>query len=143
MPPDDGLVAVGARRYEVDRHSADFLHPAEIGLRRRRQVAEARDAHRARLPSRQLLVDGLAFGQEIGAVIERRKDAAGQALDEAAVQAWFKRKGVPWEKSPKVVKFVDAIPKTATGKDQRLKFAPLFEGLYETQFKPSEAWKKA
>lgn len=83
------------------------------------------------------------LGQEIGAVIERRKDAAGAALDEAAVQAWFKRRSVPWEKSPKVVKFVDAIPKTATGKDQRLKFAPLFEGLYETQFKPSEAWKKA
>ena len=81
------------------------------------------------------------LGQEIGAVIERKPDAAGAALTEASVQAWFKRKGVPWEKSPKVVKFVDAIPKTATGKDQRLKFAPLFEGLYETQFKPSDAWK--
>jgi acyl-CoA synthetase (AMP-forming)/AMP-acid ligase II len=83
------------------------------------------------------------LGQEIGAVLERKKDDAGAALDEAAVIAWFKRKGVPWEKSPKVVKFVDAIPKTATGKDQRLKFAPLFEGLYETQFKPSDTWKKA
>lgn len=83
------------------------------------------------------------LGQEIGAVIERRKDADGARLDEDEVIAWFKRKGVPWEKSPKVVKFVDAIPKTATGKDQRLKFAPLFEGLYETQFRPGEAWKKA
>jgi long-chain acyl-CoA synthetase len=83
------------------------------------------------------------LGQEIGAVVERRKDPAGAALDEAAVQAWFKRRGVPWEKSPKVVRFVDAIPKTATGKDQRLKFAPLFEGLYETQFRPSDAWKTA
>jgi long-chain acyl-CoA synthetase len=83
------------------------------------------------------------LGQEIGAVIERRKDEAGAKLDEAAVQAWFKRRSVPWEKSPKVVKFVDAIPKTATGKDQRLKFAPLFEGLYETQFRPSDAWKNA
>jgi len=82
------------------------------------------------------------LGQEIGAVIERRPDAAGAALTEASVQAWFKRKGVPWEKSPKVVRFVEAIPKTATGKDQRLKFAPLFESLYETQFKPSEAWKQ-
>jgi acyl-CoA synthetase (AMP-forming)/AMP-acid ligase II len=80
------------------------------------------------------------LGQEIGAVVERKP---GAALTEAGVQAWFKRKGVPWEKSPKVVKFVDAIPKTATGKDQRLRFAPLFEGLYETQFKPSEAWKTA
>jgi acyl-CoA synthetase (AMP-forming)/AMP-acid ligase II len=70
------------------------------------------------------------MGQEIGAVIELQK-------------AWFKRKGVPWEKSPKVVKFVDAIPKTATGKDQRLRFAPLFEPYYETQFKPSDAWKQA
>lgn len=83
------------------------------------------------------------LGQEIGAVIERKKDPEGAALTEEAVQAWFKRKGVPWEKSPKVVRFVDAIPKTATGKDQRLKFAPLFEGLYETQFKPSDAWKRA
>lgn len=89
------------------------------------------------------------MGQEIGAVIERKKAAdgtstqEGAALDEAAVQAWFKRKGVPWEKSPKLVLFVDAIPKTATGKDQRLKFAPLFAAHYETQFKPSEAWKKA
>ena len=83
------------------------------------------------------------LGQEIGAVIERRKDTEGAQLTEETVQAWFKRRHVPWEKSPKVVKFVDAIPKTATGKDQRLKFAPLFEGLYETQFKPSEAWKKA
>jgi long-chain acyl-CoA synthetase len=80
------------------------------------------------------------LGQEIGAVIERKP---GAKLEEADVQAWFKHKGVPWEKSPKVVKFVDAIPKTATGKDQRLRFAPLFEGLYETQFKPSDAWKAA
>ncbi|HUR60917.1 MAG TPA: class I adenylate-forming enzyme family protein [Candidatus Thermoplasmatota archaeon] len=89
------------------------------------------------------------LGQEIGAVIERRKDAGGKvtpegaALDEASVQAWFKRRNVPWEKSPKVVRFVEAIPKTATGKDQRLRFSPLFEGLYETQFRPSDAWKQA
>ncbi|MFO1535069.1 MAG: hypothetical protein ABR586_05345, partial [Thermoplasmatota archaeon] len=83
------------------------------------------------------------LGQEIGAVIERRPGVTEAQLGEATVQAWFKRRGVPWEKSPKVVKFVDAIPKTATGKDQRLRFAPLFEGLYETQFKPSEAWKSA
>ncbi|MEA3203302.1 MAG: hypothetical protein QOI63_977 [Thermoplasmata archaeon] len=80
------------------------------------------------------------LGQEIGAVIERKP---GAVLTEADVQAWFRRKGVPWEKSPKVVQFVDAIPKTATGKDQRLRFAPLFEALYETQFRPSEAWKGA
>jgi acyl-CoA synthetase (AMP-forming)/AMP-acid ligase II len=80
------------------------------------------------------------MGQEIGAVIELQK---GANLTEGAVQAWFKRKGVPWEKSPKVVKFVEAIPKTATGKDQRLKFAPLFESYYEAQFKPSDAWKQA
>ncbi len=72
------------------------------------------------------------LGQEIGAVIEKKP---GAQLDEAAVLAWFKAKGVPWEKSPKVVKFVEAIPKTATGKDQRLRFAPLFEGYYETQFR--------
>jgi long-chain acyl-CoA synthetase len=80
------------------------------------------------------------LGQEIGAVVERKP---GAQLTEAEVQAWFKRKGVPWEKSPKVVKFVDAIPKTATGKDQRLRFAPLFEGLYETQFRPSDSWTSA
>jgi long-chain acyl-CoA synthetase len=83
------------------------------------------------------------LGQEIGAVVERRATPEGAALTEAAVQGWFKRRGVPWEKSPKVVKFVDAIPKTATGKDQRLRFAPLFEGLYETQFRPSQAWQGA
>lgn len=84
------------------------------------------------------------MGQEIGAVLEKRKDASGKLtpeaakIDDAAVIAWFKAKGIPWEKSPKVVKFVDAIPKTATGKDQRLKFAPLFEAYYETQFKPTK-----
>ncbi len=83
------------------------------------------------------------LGQEIGAVVERKPGPEGAALTEAAVQAWFKRKGVPWEKSPKLVKFVDAIPKTATGKDQRLRFAPLFEGTYETQFRPGDAWKTA
>ncbi len=89
------------------------------------------------------------MGQEIGAVLERKKGPDGQptpegkALDEATVQEWFKHQGVPWEKSPKLVQFVDAIPKTATGKDQRLRFAPLFEAHYETQFKPSDAWKKA
>jgi long-chain acyl-CoA synthetase len=83
------------------------------------------------------------LGQEIGAVIERKPGVTEEQLSEATVQAWFKRRGVPWEKSPKVVRFVDAIPKTATGKDQRLRFAPLFEGLYETQFKPGEAWKSA
>ncbi len=79
------------------------------------------------------------LGQEVGAVIEKKP---GAALDEAAVQEWFRSRGVPWEKTPKVVKFVDAIPKTATGKDQRLRFAPLFEGYYETQFRPGPAWKK-
>jgi long-chain acyl-CoA synthetase len=78
------------------------------------------------------------MGQEIGAVIEVRK---GASLDEAAVLAWFKAKGVPWEKSPKVVRFVEAIPKTATGKDQRLRFAPLFESYYTTQFRPGDARK--
>lgn len=83
------------------------------------------------------------LGQEIGAVIERRKGVPEAELNESSVQAWFKKRGVPWEKSPKLVRFVEAIPKTATGKDQRLKFAPLFEGHYETQFKPSEAWTGA
>lgn len=83
------------------------------------------------------------MGQEIGAVIERKAGATHAALDEAAVMQWFKQKGVPWDKSPKVVKFVDAIPKTATGKDQRLRFAPLFEEYYTTQFRPTEAWLKA
>lgn len=72
------------------------------------------------------------LGQEIGAVIEKKP---GAQLDEAAVQAWFAAQGVPWEKSPKAVKFVQVIPKTATGKDQRLRFAPLFEAYYETQFR--------
>lgn len=84
------------------------------------------------------------LGQEVGAVVERRKGADGQPTPEGAsltqesVQAWFRSRNVPWEKTPKVVKFVDAIPKTATGKDQRLRFAPLFDEYYEMQFKPSK-----
>ncbi|MHB8634583.1 MAG: class I adenylate-forming enzyme family protein [Thermoplasmatota archaeon] len=80
------------------------------------------------------------FGQEIGAVIERVK---GATVGEEEVQAWFRRRGIPWEKSPKVVKFVDSIPKTATGKDQRLRFAALFDGYYEATFRPSQEWLKA
>jgi long-chain acyl-CoA synthetase len=83
------------------------------------------------------------LGQEVGAVIERKAGTTERDLDEAKVLEWFRAKGIPWEKTPKVVKFVDAIPKTATGKDQRLRFAPLFEGYYETQFRPAEAWRKA
>ncbi len=75
------------------------------------------------------------LGQEIGAVIERRADTTEAQLNPQIVMDWFKAKGVPWEKSPKVVQFVEAIPKTATGKDQRLRFAPLFEEYYEKQFK--------
>ncbi|HLF16898.1 MAG TPA: class I adenylate-forming enzyme family protein [Candidatus Thermoplasmatota archaeon] len=82
------------------------------------------------------------LGQEVGAVIERRKGTKDAELSEATVQEWFRARNVPWEKTPKVVKFVEQIPKTATGKDQRLKFAPLFEGYYETQFRPGEAWKR-
>jgi long-chain acyl-CoA synthetase len=82
------------------------------------------------------------LGQEVGAVVERRQ-GIGPELSEATVIEWFRAKGIPWEKTPKVVKFVEAIPKTATGKDQRLRFAPLFEGYYETQFRPTEAWRKA
>lgn len=83
------------------------------------------------------------LGQEVGAVVERKATPEGAALSEAAVLAWFKQKGIPWEKSPKVVCFVEAIPKTATGKDQRLRFAPLFEAHYTTQFKPGDAWRSA
>src|SRR5688572_22718359 len=83
------------------------------------------------------------LGQEVGAVVERKQGTTERELSEASVIEWFRAKGVPWEKTPKVVKFVDAIPKTATGKDQRLRFAPLFEGYYETQFRPTEAWKRA
>ena len=82
------------------------------------------------------------LGQEIGAVVERKPGVTEAQLDEAKVQDWFRERGIPWEKSPKVVRFVDAIPKTATGKDQRLRFAPLFEGLYETQFRPGPAWRR-
>ncbi|MFO1533000.1 MAG: class I adenylate-forming enzyme family protein [Thermoplasmatota archaeon] len=83
------------------------------------------------------------LGQEVGAVVERQPGIPEKDLNEISVIDWFRAKGIPWEKTPKVVKFVDAIPKTATGKDQRLRFAPLFEGYYEMQFRPTEAWRRA
>lgn len=72
------------------------------------------------------------LGQEIGAVVELEK---GAKLDETAMWAHFASRGVPWEKTPKVLKLADSIPKTATGKDQRLRFAPLFQEYYESEFR--------
>src|SRR5262245_40545145 len=60
MSQDDGVLAIRAGRYEVDRHTADLLDALEVGARRRRQLAVTRQRDRAFRPARHFLVDRLA-----------------------------------------------------------------------------------
>lgn len=79
------------------------------------------------------------LGQEIGAVVELKP---GASLTDGELWDHFEARHVPWEKTPKVLKVVDSIPKTATGKDQRLRFAALFEAYYESEFRRRPARTK-
>ncbi len=72
------------------------------------------------------------MGEEIGAVVQLK---AGADLTEEEMFRYFQRLGWPWEKTPKVLRVVKEIPQTATGKDQRLKFASLFDGYYTKEFR--------
>lgn len=72
------------------------------------------------------------YGEEVGAYIV---PAEGKELDADAIIA-YSRTRMPFEKSPKVVVFGDAIPITSTGKVQRLKLHPQFTHWEDTQFKP-------
>ncbi|MGH7163869.1 MAG: class I adenylate-forming enzyme family protein [Planctomycetota bacterium] len=80
----------------------------------------------------------LKFGQEVGAVLMLE---SGARVDEEAVWRHFHSLGYPWDKTPKVVRLVDEIPTTATGKDQRLRFAPLFEGLERELFRRPDSFR--
>jgi len=80
----------------------------------------------------------LRFGQEVGAVLML---APGARVTVEEVWSHFHRLGYPWDKTPKVVRIVDEIPTTATGKDQRLRFAPLFEGLEQETFRRPDSWR--
>ncbi len=78
------------------------------------------------------------FGQEVGAVLMLQP---GASLATEAVWRHFHALGYPWDKTPKVVRTVEEIPTTATGKDQRLRFAPLFAGLEEERFPRPAFWR--
>jgi len=78
------------------------------------------------------------FGQEVGAVVMLEK---GAGIDEERMWRHFHALGYPWDKTPKVLRIVEEIPTTATGKDQRLRFAPLFEGLERADFPRPAFWR--
>ncbi|MGQ0612929.1 MAG: class I adenylate-forming enzyme family protein [Planctomycetaceae bacterium] len=78
------------------------------------------------------------FGQEVGAVLMLQP---GASVTAEAVWRHFHALGYPWDKTPKVVRIVEEIPTTATGKDQRLRFAPLFQGLEGERFPRPPFWR--
>ncbi|MBI4021327.1 MAG: acyl--CoA ligase [Candidatus Aenigmarchaeota archaeon] len=71
------------------------------------------------------------YGEEVGAVVQLLNGmpvSPEEILRRCAERlSFFKR--------PKVVKFVDTIPVTSTGKYQRIKLKPLFAEFHETQFR--------
>jgi len=78
------------------------------------------------------------FGQEVGAVVMLER---GATLTIETLWRHFHALGYPWDKAPKSLKVVDEIPTTATGKDQRLRFAPLFDGLEDASFPRPAFWR--
>lgn len=74
------------------------------------------------------------YGEEVGAYVKREEGAEGAALDEATVLRAC-RDVLPFSKAPKVVVFGDEIPVTSTGKYQRGRLRPHFEGWKATQFR--------
>lgn len=78
-------------------------------------------------------------GQEVGAVVRLRE---GASVDDRTIWRHFMTLGYSWDKTPKVIHVVPEIPTDATGKDQRLPFADLFDGLEDEVFRRPEFWMK-
>jgi long-chain acyl-CoA synthetase len=77
------------------------------------------------------------YGEEVGAFVVPEE---GAALTESDVLARVRTR-LPFEKSPKVVKFGTDIPVTTTGKYQRLKLRALFAEHRAMQFSASRKGK--
>jgi long-chain acyl-CoA synthetase len=78
--------------------------------------------------------DNAYYGEEIGAYVVPQK---GARLTSEEVLAYC-RERIPFEKSPKVVVFGQAVPLTATGKYQRYKLKDLFRPWKEVQFRATD-----
>ncbi|CAK1366312.1 Oxalate--CoA ligase [Cercospora beticola] len=107
----DGCLFLTGRLKEMINKGGESLSPVEIDnvLVSHEKVAEAVS----------FAVPDEVYGEDIGAAIVLAK---GQKLAESELIAWLREK-VSETKLPKTLWFVDAIPKTATGKLQRLTVA--------------------
>src|SRR5690349_18697667 len=65
MPQNDGLLAIRARRDDVDGYTRELLQPREIVLRVLRQRTVALDADGGFTPARHLLVNRLHVGERV------------------------------------------------------------------------------
>ncbi len=75
--------------------------------------------------------ENIWYGEEVGAFVQLEE---GWKQDESAILEHC-RTCLPFSMAPKVVVFGDEIPVTSTGKYQRHKLAPLFEGWRGVQFR--------
>ncbi|PPJ50737.1 hypothetical protein CBER1_08105 [Cercospora berteroae] len=108
---NDGCLFLTGRLKEMINKGGESLSPVEFDnvLVSHEKVAEAVS----------FAVPDEVYGEDIGAAIVLAKD---QNLSESEMIAWL-RDRVSDTKLPKTLWFVDAIPKTATGKLQRLTVA--------------------
>jgi long-chain acyl-CoA synthetase len=77
------------------------------------------------------------LGQEIGIVLEP-EEGFGVTLER--VQRHAHSMGYSWAKTPKEMRVVMSIPKTATGKETRKLFASLFAGCEKNHYKKPDWW---
>ena len=101
---EDGDLAIVDRKKDLIIRGGYNVYPREV----EEVIAEHPDVI-------EVLVVGVAddhFGEEVGAAIVAR---AGSGLDAAAIRVWTEPRLSPY-KRPRVIQFLDALPRTATGK---------------------------
>jgi len=101
---EDGDLAIVDRKKDLIIRGGYNVYPREV----EEVLAEHPDVV-------EVLVVGVPddhLGEEIGAAIVAR---AGSALDDEAIRAWTEPRLSPY-KRPRVIRFLDALPRTATGK---------------------------
>jgi long-chain acyl-CoA synthetase len=101
---EDGDLAIVDRKKDLIIRGGYNVYPREV----EEVLAEHPDVI-------EVLVVGVAdehFGEEVGAAIVAR---AGSGLDAAAIRVWTEPRLSPY-KRPRVIQFLDALPRTSTGK---------------------------
>ena len=111
---EDGYLHLEGRIKELINRGGENISPAEIEAVLKEQPAVADAVCFG--------IDDEKYGQVVGAAVVLRGEASSAELREAC------RESLAGFKVPKVIHVVDAIPRTATGKPQRVRLAAQLAG---------------